>query len=125
MLAKLVTRSVNRQRKAKVVAGAMLDAALERGAISANPVRGSMSISRTKPAARLLTEADLETLRMGVQAWLKKDRPGPKVSGDTADVIELMLATGARIGEVLAVRWSDVDFDASSLSIDATIKTER
>ncbi len=35
-----------------------------------------------------------------------------------------MLATGARIGEVLALRWSDVDFDARSLSIDATIKTE-
>ena len=61
VLAKLATKCVNRQRKAKVVAGAMLDAALESGAISANPVRGSMSVSRPRPAARVLTDTDLQT----------------------------------------------------------------
>ena len=65
VLAKLAMKGVNRQRKAKVVAGAMLDSALQGGAISANPVRGSMSISRPKPAPRLLMVTDLETLRMG------------------------------------------------------------
>jgi integrase len=29
-----------------------------------------------------------------------------------ADIIDLMLATGARIGEVLALRWSDVTLEA-------------
>ena len=41
-----------------------------------------------------------------------------------ADIIELMLATGARIGEVLALRWRDIDLDASTVEISATIKTE-
>jgi integrase len=43
-----------------------------------------------------------------------------------ADIIDLMLATGARIGEILAVRWTDVDLDAArpSLTINETIKTE-
>jgi integrase len=35
-----------------------------------------------------------------------------------------MHATGARIGEVLALRWRDFDLDASTLEINATIKTE-
>lgn len=94
VLAKLATKSVNRQRKAKVVAGAMLDAALEGGAISANPVRGSMSVRRPKPAARVLTVADRETLWTGVHAWMTQDRPGPRASSDMADLIELMQATG-------------------------------
>jgi integrase len=43
-----------------------------------------------------------------------------------ADIIDLMLATGARIGEILAVRWVDVALDAArpTLTINGTIKTE-
>ena len=43
---------------------------------------------------------------------------------DIADIIEVMLAVGARIGEVLALRWADIDLDARAVEINATIKTE-
>ena len=124
VLSELGTQSVNRQRKAKVVTGAMLDTAVEVGALASNPVRGSMSVSRPKTETRTLTVSDLETARSAVRAWMAKDRPGPKTSHDLADIIELMLATGARIGEVLALRWSDVDFNARTVEVNATIKTE-
>jgi integrase len=35
-----------------------------------------------------------------------------------------MLAIGARIGEVLALRWADIDLEARIVEINATIKTE-
>ncbi len=124
VLADLGTRSGNLQRKAKVVAGAMLDVAVAVGALSANPVRGSMSVPRPKTERRELTSTDVEMVRAAVGTWIAKDRPGPKSSGEMADIIDLMLATGARIGEVLALRWSDVDLDVRSLAINATIKTE-
>jgi integrase len=43
-----------------------------------------------------------------------------------SDIIDLMLATGARIGEILAVRWVHVALDATrpTLTINGTIKTE-
>jgi integrase len=63
-------------------------------------------------------------VRAAVQAWLSKERSGPKSSGDIADIIEVMLATGARIGEVLALRWTDIDFGARVIDVNATIKTE-
>lgn len=124
VLTDLGVRSRNLQRKAKVVAGAMLDVAVALGALSANPVRGSMSLPRPKAEPRELTPADLETVRKAVGTWMGKDRPGPKSSRDMADIIDLMLATGARIGEVLALRWSDVDLDARHAAINGTIKTE-
>ena len=102
----------------------MLDAAVEAGALASNPVRGSMSVSRPKTEDRILTLTELETVRMAVEAWMTKDRPGPKASGDLADIIELMLATGARIGEVLALRWSDIDLVARTVEVNATIKTQ-
>jgi integrase len=124
VLADLGSQSQNLQRKAKVVTGAMLDAAVELGTLSANPVRGSMSVPRPKTERRELTAADLQTVRAAVGAWMGKERPGPKSSGDMADIIDLMLATGACIVEVLALRWSDVDLDERTLAINATLKTD-
>ena len=102
----------------------MLDAAVANGALSLNPVRGSLSISRPTPDHRSLTIAELESVRTAVRTWLHKDRSGPKSSGDIADIIEVMLATGARIGEVLALRWADIDLGARVIDVNATIKTE-
>jgi integrase len=124
VLLELGDQSPNRQRKAKVVLGAMLDTAVALGALTANPVRGSLSISRPAPDHRSLTEVELESVRTAVHAWLSKERSGPKSSGDIADIIEVMLATGARIGEVLALRWRDIDLGARVSDINATIKTE-
>jgi integrase len=124
VLAELGTRSVNRQRKAKVVTGAMLDVAVECGALSSNPARGSISVRRPQTQTRTLTASDLETVRAAVRAWVSKKRSGPKGTRDMADIIDLMLGTGARIGEVLALRWSDVDLNAQRVQIRATIKTE-
>lgn len=124
LLVELGEQSLNRQRKAKVVLGAMLDTAVEVGALTVNPVRGSLSISRPAPDHRSLTEAELETVRTAVHAWLNKERSGPKSSGDIADIIEVMLATGARIGEVLALRWRDIDLGARVIDVNATVKTE-
>lgn len=124
VLAELGTRSVNRQRKAKVVTGAMLNVAVECGALSSNPARGSISVSRPKTQTRTLTQSDLETVRRAVRVWVDRKRSGPRATGDMADIIDLMLGTGARIGEVLALRWSDVDLNAKRVQLRATIKTE-
>jgi integrase len=124
VLAELGTESLNFQRKAKVVTGAMLDTAVELGALTVNPVRGSLSISRRVPEHRSLTASELKNVRVAVRAWLSKERSGPKSSGDIADIIELMVATGARIGEVLALRWADLDLSTRVVEINATTKTE-
>jgi integrase len=124
VLSDLGAYSLNRQRKAKVVTGAMLDTAVALGVLEHNPVRGSLSISRPRPTAQPLTPGNVDEVRAALRAWLTKDRPGPKPSEDMPDIIELMIATGARIGEVLALRWRDIDLRVRTLEINATIKTE-
>ena len=46
------TQNINRQRKAKVVTGAMLDAAVKSGVLASNPARRSISVKRPKAAHR-------------------------------------------------------------------------
>ncbi len=45
-----------------------------------------------------------------------------KVSGtDLAPIVDVCAGTGARIGEVLAMRWADVDLDAGSWRVSRTL----
>lgn len=125
-LVRLRATSVSRQRKTKVVMGAMLGMAVRHDALAVNPVQQTSRIHRERSETRSLTLEDLATVRKALRAWTAKQRPGPKASSDMADIIDLMLATGARIGEILAVRWVDVALDATrpTLTINGTIKTE-
>jgi len=125
-LVRLRATSVSRQRKTKVVMGAMLGMAVRHDALAVNPVQQTSRIHRERSETRSLTREDLTTVREALRGWTAKQRPGPKASSDMADIIDLMLATGARIGEILAVRWVDVALDATrpSLTINGTIKTE-
>jgi integrase len=126
LLLKLRDLSVNRQRKAKVVLGAMLDLAVRHDAIPTNPARGTSRVHRPKQETRALRVEDLVEIRAAVRRWVNADRPGPKATSDMADIIDLMLATGCRIGEILALRWSDLNLDGDlpTLSVSGTIKTE-
>ncbi|MFC6706771.1 tyrosine-type recombinase/integrase [Flexivirga alba] len=125
-LVRLRATSASRQRKAKVVLGAMLGLAVRHDALVVNPVLQTSRVHRERHQTRSLTLEDLNTVRASVRAWTTKQRPGPKASSDMADIIDLMLATGARIGEALALRWTDVDLESPQphLTITGTVKTE-
>ena len=118
--------SPNRQRKSKAVLGGMLDMAVRHDALTHNPIRGTTALRRPRATPRVMTIEDLETVRAAVHAQIAKPRPGPKANHDMADIVDLMLATGCRIGEILALRWSDlhIDADPPTVTVAGTIKTE-
>lgn len=118
--------SSSRQRKAKVVLSAMLGLAVRHDALTINPVQQTSRLRREKSETRSLNAADVEMVRTAVRTWAKTPRPGPKANNDMPDIIELMLATGARIGEVLALRWADVNLhpERPTVTISGTVKSE-
>ncbi|MDG4795377.1 site-specific integrase [Micromonospora sp. WMMD1082] len=110
---------------AKVVLGQMFALAVRRGALTANPVRdtGRLRNPRRKVVALELTQ--LNEVREAIRRWQQPapGKSGPRPTGDLADIVDLMLATGARIGEILALRWKDLDLVAErpTLTICGTI----
>nr|WP_229721641.1 hypothetical protein [Nocardioides daphniae] len=96
--------SVNRQRKTKVVLGAMFGLAVRHDALVVNPVHQTSKVHRERQEVRTLTVEDLEMVRRALRAWEEEHRPGPRATSDMADIIDVMLGSGARIGEVLALR---------------------
>lgn len=103
-------------RTGRAVVGGILRYAVRHGAITSNPVREVEPIAGgSRNTARALT---LDERR----EWLAQLELDPTASRkDLPDLTRFMLATGARIGEALALYWEDVDLDAGTVRIDWTL----
>ena len=86
LLLRLRDLSVNRQRKAKVVLGAMLDLAVRHDAIPTNPARGTTRVHRPKQETKALRIEDLIEIRAAVRRWVNATdpAPGPTVTWPTS-----------------------------------------
>ncbi|MGC5332808.1 tyrosine-type recombinase/integrase [Micromonospora sp. DT62] len=109
----------------KVVLGQMFALAVRHGAIPTNPVRDTGRLRKPRRTVVALTDEHLQAVRTAIREWQQPvpGKPGPRHTGDLADVVDLMLATGARIGEILALRWEDLDLAAErpTLTICGTL----
>lgn len=84
--------------------------ALRHDAITRNPVEGTSQLRGFKPTPRALTSEQIAAIRDAAVAWRNEPGlPGPKPDGQVRDIIEILLGTAMRPGEVLALRPCDVD----------------
>lgn len=112
----------------KTVLSGMLGLAARHGALEGNPLRDVATIPTGKKEVRALTLAEVAAFRAGLLQWeSKKATAGRYPTADMLDVVDVMLATGCRIGEALAIRWPDVDLKAEkpTLTVNGTIVTEQ
>lgn len=100
--------SDSEQRKAIALIRALLSQAMSDGLIESNPALG---IKSTPSAARtrVLTDAEIRAL------WTVEKIDG--VRSPMIAAIKVQLLTAQRAGEVLAMRWIDVDKDALTWTI--------
>lgn len=52
---------------------------------------------------------DLEAVRAAIREWSNAERRNGPKSVDLPDIVDMLIATGMRIGELLALRWSGPD----------------
>lgn len=105
----------------------VFDLAVRHDALPSNPVASVAKVRRAKGPKRIVEgAAQVAEIRALVQRWEAKDRPGPKATHDLYLFVMLLAVTGVRPGELLAVRWSEVNFLAERpyLEITGTIKQE-
>ena len=103
-------------RTCRAVISGVMKLAVRFGAISVNPVREVDSIeNEAKSSPRALTAEEVTQLRK----HLGTDERA--VRADLPDLATFMLGTGTRIGEALAVLWSQVDLETGTVEITHTI----
>jgi integrase len=99
----------------KTVLSGIRSLAVRHGALPANPPREVSKIATEAPDVRALSAEEVRALRAQLRADKKAGR------GDLPDVVNVTLGTGARVGEVLAMRWSDIDLDQGTVPVTGTI----
>ncbi|MDF2554179.1 MAG: site-specific integrase [Microbacterium sp.] len=109
-------------RTARVVLLGMFGMALRHGAIDSNPLR---DVTIPRPKRKRITAPDAETVK-GVRARFAEwdagvDKRGQPRVTDLLDPCDMIIGTGMRTGELLALRWDDLDLDAGTATVDKTI----
>lgn len=99
----------------------MFSMAVRHGAIAVNPVREVGRLPNPRKAVRAITPEEVREIRAALQVWTTKRARGPKKTRVVADVFDLLLATGCRIGEACALRWQDIDLDSGLLTVAGTM----
>ena len=78
-------------------------------ALGRNPVEGTSPLKKPKGSPQALTMQQIAALRRVAAGWrTDPDVKGPKPDGQVLDAIEVLLGTGMRPGEVLALRPVDI-----------------
>ncbi|MBE1874470.1 tyrosine recombinase XerC [Myceligenerans pegani] len=104
----------------------VLDRAVIHDALRDNPMRKTKAPAPRKPDPKALTVTDVYRLRAAVRAWeeVRRGKPGPKPRGHLPAAVDLMLGTGMRIGEVMALQWGAVNLSPDGLptvAVEATM----
>lgn len=123
----------------RTIMSSVLGLAVRHGALDTNPVRSVEALRAggkdTKPVAAM-TFAQVEQMWTGLRAYAERKQLDAKgrrlgkrgaVWGDLADLSEAMIATGVRIGEVLAISGEDIGRDgdgATTVLVDWHIVRE-
>jgi integrase len=90
--------------------GSIFSFAVVRGLRSSNPVRGVKRF-RDKKNVRYLSPAELATLGLAIQGEALTSNPA------AIAIVRMLAFTGARKSEITRLKWSEVDFPHSCLSL--------
>ena len=96
------------------VLSGMVGMAMRHEAMTTNPIRDDAPISVPKKIVKALTPTETELLVKKLRA----DNDAKRL--DLIDLVEFMLGTGARLGEVCALREPQVDLNGGTVEISAT-----
>lgn len=112
------TKSYSTAKQAKTVLSLALGLAVRYDALRENPVRETAKLGKPPSQAKALTVEQVETIRDAAHRWRREPGLcGPPPDGQLGQIIDVMLGTSARIGEVLAIRKCDVDVTSSPATV--------
>lgn len=113
-LKRLAREGVSKGKHARVVLSLMMGLATRHDAIPSNPVRDAGRLPKSDMTPRALSGDELHAVRTALSEWRTGESVlGPRPDGQLATIIEVLLGTSTRIGEVLALRVCDVDVTTS------------
>ena len=127
-LKQLAKQSYNRAKQARVALRLALGLAVRHEVLPRNPMDHVSRLRKPPTTPNALTPTEVNAIRTAIAFWETGLSPtGPKPDGQLGAIVEVMLGTSARIGEVLAIRRRDINIVSAppSIRINGTIVAHR
>jgi integrase len=122
LLKQLGRLSYARSKRAKTVLGL----AVRHEVVPRNPTEGVAKLHKPKRSPTALTAAEVNAIRAVIKVWEHtRGTSGPNPDGRLGQIVEVMLGTSARIGEVLGIRRCDVTTTPATLRICGTVISQK
>ncbi|MFE7799076.1 tyrosine recombinase XerC [Nocardia sp. NPDC057440] len=121
----------SKARLHEVILTGIMGVAVRYGALQENPVHDTSRMRRHKTKPQIIERERLDGLRSQLREWLAGNEipgtpaytHGPKRDWLVVDVADLILGSGVRPGEALAVSWDQLDLEAepATFIVSATV----
>ncbi len=128
LLKQLGSGSYSSAKRARTVLRPSLALAVRHEVLVRNPIDNVSRLHKPKRTPTALTASEVNAIRAVIKAWEQSaGTSGPNPDGQLGQIVEVMLGTSARIGEVLAIRRHDLDLTTTpaTLRICGTVISER
>lgn len=113
--------SSSRARQSRTLLNLLFGFALRHDAVARNPVAGTSPLRRPKFQPLALTLEQIAAIRTAAANWrTQPGLPGPKPDGQVRDIVEVLLGTAMRPGEVLALRPRDIEDGPTGMVVSVT-----
>lgn len=128
LLKRLGQLSYARSKRAKTVLRLAFGLAVRHEVMPRNPIDGVSRMHKPKRSPTALTAVEVNAIRAVIKAWEhQRGSSGPNPDGQLGQIVEVMLGTSARIGEVLGIRRCDLDLTTTpaTLRICGTVISQK
>jgi len=106
-------------KKHRQVLSGIFDLAMDEGVVSVNPVSRSSSLRNNTRSMNVLTKEDIKVVLEYSMRLVGDSKPSMQ---PMYLIIRLALATGLRIGELLALRWKNIGDDSVTVTHSLSAK---
>lgn len=89
--------------------------------VEVNPVRDTSTVRKRVDGIEVPTVDEAHKYRAAIAKWCGANRMGKPRGNGLLEVVDVVLGTGLRPGEVLALRTQDVDIEAGTLTVAGTV----
>jgi integrase len=103
----------------KSIIHSVLEAAISEGIIGSNPTSNAITITRRKTEKSILSEEEMTRLLQAFQE--RNQKKDPRQYKQIYHLVLLALATGMRRGELLGLKWNNIDFAANVINVKENV----